>query len=296
MHYFRFNNTKIANSIKRNEGLPGFRLVISVNQRGAKYDIRTRFVLTEDLSFFDMAVADAIYSLHLEGEKKFTPRKVLAILSGDPAISVPGQRKQQIEACIEKLMHTEIHISCPEEAKQSDALLPRYGGAFLQVSQTGNGYQFLSDSPLPLYTYGEAKRQIITVPSFLLAYTPLPGREKEDRLVSSRENILLKQALLHELELVRNTKNHVPEKTFSFRGKTSPSLLPALEIDPDTFTEEACGNKTRELYRKAVLLFDYWQRSGYLKTYDADKKEYRLHVSQDMLCSNPSTLKYNASP
>lgn len=35
MKCFRFNNTKIANSIRRNRDLPGYRLSVTVSRRGA---------------------------------------------------------------------------------------------------------------------------------------------------------------------------------------------------------------------------------------------------------------------
>lgn len=282
MEYFRFNNTRIANAIKKNDGLPGYRLRVKVSKRGAKKPFDAIFVLTEDLNYFEMAVADTIYSLHRDNVKKFTPRKVLTILSGDEGISVSRERKKQIENCIDKLIRTEIHISCKEEKPKLPALEPRYGGAFLSAEKTAHGYEFTKDDPMPLYAYAEVKSQFITIPCSRLQYVPSYGREEEDRINNSDENILLKQYLLHELELVRNKNNIVPKKTFSFKAKSSNPILEALEIHPEAFTEDAYRNKIREVYRKAELLFAYWKRIGYLKAYEANKKEYSLHVTQEM--------------
>lgn len=290
MKSFRINNTKIANSIRKNDDLPGFRLSLTVNQRGAKKKIKTLFVITEDLSYFEMAVADAIYSLYLDGTKKFTPRKVLAVLSGDNNISVSRDRKQKMEDCIDKLIDTEIYISCAAEAKITSSLQSRYGGAFLSAVKEKNGYRFSSEEPMPLYSYGEAKRHIITVPCLLLEYLPLDGREQDDRIDNRDENILLKQYLIHELELVRNANNSVPEMTVSLKGKKSIPLLEALGINSDSYTDDAYANKVRDVYRKTALLLEYWKRIGYLNAYEEDKMEYCFHITQEMLCLNPSHL------
>lgn len=290
MKNFKINNTKIANSIRANDDLPGYRLVVSITPRDAKHKIKSQFVITEDLSYFEMAVADAIYSLFQEGVRKFTPRKVLTLLSGDETISVPRDRKHQVECCIDKLIRTQLHIYCPKEVNICARLQSRYDGAFLNAVKVEHGYQFQSDAPMPLYSYGDAKRQLITIPFALLEYTPLEGREKEDRIGNSNENILLKQYLLHKLELVRNPNNSDPSAAITFKGRTSNPIFAALEIDPEGFTTDAFMNKKREIYRKTELLLNFWTRIGYLKGFDADKKEYSFHIAQDMICPNPAGL------
>ena len=149
MKCFRFNNTKIANSIRRNRDLPGYRLSVTVSRRGAPKPIRAYFVLTQDLGYWDMAVADAIYSLLQEGKRHFTPRAVLAAAAADPGITVPAGRRQQICSSIDRLIHTEIFISCHEERETSPELQPRYGGAFLRAAVDGRAIAFWMMPPCP---------------------------------------------------------------------------------------------------------------------------------------------------
>lgn len=282
MKNISINNTKIANSIKKYKDLTGTRNILSMTARNSKTRKEIQFVITQNLSVFDMAVADAIYSLKMQGILKFTARKILVAMSGDESISVPKERKVQLEKIVDKLIKTEIYISCQNEA--NDKILPYYGGKFVNAVKDKNGYRLQGDMPLTLYAYGEAKKQMITIPWELFHYHPLDGMEMPDKIINSNENILLKYYLIQQLEIIRNKKNKVPDKTFQFKNKEE--ILGILEIDPKSFTEESLTNKIRDIYRRAELLFKYWKGIGYLKEYEIDKKEYSFYISQEMFCEN----------
>lgn len=150
---------------------------------------------------------------------------------------------------IEKLCLTKIDIFCPQEA--NDKINDRYDGAFLSVVKEKNGFRFSKKRPLPLYAYGEDKKQMITIPRFLLNVPALSN---------TNENILLKQYLIHELELVRNKRNNVSEKTFRILDYKHTQLL-------SWSSEEQTG------YLTAPVEF-----------HDED---FSVYVSQDMLCPDP---------
>lgn len=291
MKCFRFNNTKIANSIRRNRDLPGYRLSVTVSRRGAPKPIHAYFVLTQDLGYWDMAVADAIYSLLQEGKRHFTPRAVLAAAAADPGITVPAGRRQQISSSIDRLIHTEIFISCHEERETSPELQPRYGGAFLRAAADGKGYRFLDDAPMPLYAYAEAKRQLITVPAAVMGCTK---QQPDCRLVNNNATILLRHFLIHELELVRNPNNRLAERVFYFRGKQSESLWVALEVDIASMSAESRSNLSREMFRKSITLMEGWTEAGYLLSFTADPKECTIRVGQGMICADPFSLPLNS--
>lgn len=276
------NNTKLANIIKKYDDLIGWRNIITTSARGAKIKKEIQFVINRNLSQFDMAVADAVYSLEMQGIHRITARKILVAMSGDEFISVPKERKLQIEETVDGLIATEIHISCKEE--KSDTILPRYGGRFIDAVKEGNGYLLQGETPMPLYAYGEAKRQMITVPWELLNYRSVEGKEKSDRIINSNENILLKFYLIQQLEIIKNKRNTEKDKTFRFKNRKE--IFKILEIDDESFTEESLMNKIRDIYRRAELLFDYWKRIGYIKDYETNKKEYSIYVSQEMICEN----------
>lgn len=276
------NNTKLANSIKKYKDLYKTRNIISVNARDAKKRTEIQFVITNDLSMFDMAVADVIYSLQKQGIFKITARKILVALSGDETISMPQDRKLQIEGIVDKLADTKLYISCPEEA--NNKILPYYEGRFIDVEKVKNGYRLQSEMHFPLYEYGEAKKHMITIPEELLQYRALEGREKQDRIINSNENILLKFYLIQQLEIIRNTKNYVDDKVFQFKNKKE--IFEILDIDNSLLTDESAMNKIRDIYRRAELLLEYWKRIGYIKEYEMDKKEYSFYISKDMLCDD----------
>ncbi|HIU03185.1 MAG TPA: hypothetical protein IAB63_08045 [Candidatus Onthocola gallistercoris] len=288
--YISINNTKIANSIRKYDQLAGVRGIVQTNARSSRRKIFSQFVITQDLSYLEMTAADAVYSLYRQGVKKFTVRKVLLLMAADENISLPAFRRQRMDQIIHKLSQMKIYIDCRQEASDTNKMQKRYEGIFLPVKAEGKGYVFLEDAQMPLYAYGEAKKQMITVPVRLLAYEPDEGKEKESRLINSDENILLKVYLIHELEIVRNKKNKVTEKTFRIKDPGDSGVLSAMEIERSSFSEESYMNKIREVYRKTELLFGYWRRVGYLRDYRADKETYSFYVSQDMLCHDPSKL------
>lgn len=288
MKTLRLNNTKIANSIRRYRDLPGYRLTVTVSRRNSREIIRSQFVITNDLLPWDLAVADAIYSLHADGCRKITPRSVLVVLSGDDRISVPAQRRLQLEQCIDRLIATQIHIDCAAECALSPSLLPRYGGGFLCAEKIPGGYRLPDEAPMPLYAYAEAKRQIITVPTALLACIS----SESQHMVNSRENLLLRHHLIHELELIRNPNNSVSEKTFFFRGKQSEPLWEMLELDAGAMPPEFRAAKARELYRKTRLLMESWQTLGYLTDFTADPQDDSIRIRQGMMCADPFDLPF----
>lgn len=286
MKTLRINNTKIANAIRRYRDLPGYRLTVTVSRRNARQNIRSQFVITNDLLPWDLAVADAIYSLYADGVRKITPRSVLVVLSGDDRISVPAQRRLQLEQCIDRLIATQIHIDCAAERALSPALLPRYGGSFLRAEKVPGGYRLPEGEPMPLYAYAEVKRQIITIPTALLRCP----------MVSSRENLLLRLYLIHELELIRNPNNSVSEKTFSFRGAQSEPLWTALELDAGAMSRQAREEKGRELERKTRMLMAFWKELGYLPAFTGTGGDGSIHIRQEMMCADPFGLPFNSYP
>lgn len=278
---FSINNTKIANCIRKESNLPATRNVITISNRKAKDKVRSQFILSQDLSYFEMTVADTIYSIYLQGDKKFTPRKILMMMTGDENISLPKERKKQLETVIEKLCLTKIDIFCPQEA--NDKINDRYDGAFLSVVKEKNGFRFSKKRPLPLYAYGEDKKQMITIPRFLLNVPALSN---------TNENILLKQYLIHELELVRNKRNNVSEKTFRILDYKHTQLLSALEINLSDFSSNGARNKKiKEIYKKVQYIFEYWsseEQTGYLTApVEFHDEDFSVYVSQDMLCPDP---------
>lgn len=282
---FSINNTKIANCIRKESNLPATRNVVTISKRMAKDKIQNHFVISQDLSYFEMAVADAIYSVYLQGEKRFTPRKILIMLTGDERISLPKERKKQLETIVEKLCLTTIDIFCPQET--NNKMSERYEGAFLSAVKEKTGFRFTKDRPLPLYAYGEDRKQMITIPRFLLN---VPG------LSNTNENILLKQYLIHELELVRNKNNSVREKTLRVLDYKNARLLSALEINLDEFSSIGSRNKkVKEIYKKIRLIFEYWsceEQVGYLiQPIEFHDEDFSIYICPGMFCQDPMRLQ-----
>ena len=278
---FSINNTKIANCIRRESNLSETRNLVRVSSRTNKKTV-SQFVITQDLSYWEMIIADAIYSIQLQGDKEFTPRKILTMITGDDCIDLQKDRKELLEKTIDKFCHLEIDIYCPEESNSK--INERYEGTFLSVKakKNGNGYQFTKSHAMPLYAYGEAKTQMITVSRELLN---VPFKTKRN------DNIILTHYLIHELELVRNQKNNVSQKIFRVLNYKNPQIFSALGINPDSFsTESEKRKKAKEIYNKMKFILNYWCSEcpiQYLTTAGIQSdEEFTITITPDMFTSN----------
>ena len=312
---FIINNTRIANILRkdcrypfyanRKTHLVGSRCEIDV---GPDIRPRTQFVIDipadekgiQELTYLDMIIADAIYTIYSHGKKKFTPNSILTEITGRANVSLAPDRKKRYLQSIEKLCQTTIDIYCPgENEKDPENLCSRYHGSFLSAkkiqndtSDTGRNkvvnYQFKDDTAtfvMPLYEYGVAKKQMITVSPTLLQ---LPFKEKKD------EYIILAHYLLHELEIVRNPNNKVANRRFypyDERKDKSYQVFGALGIDPSSLSQKNCLEKAQEIYQSMISILKKW-RDTYLDDLNKEDSCYPyLTFDDDEIFFLPSEEK-----
>ena len=155
------NNTYIANDIRKGntEGC----LTVS-----KKAGLHASYTLSEQLNYFDMMVADAVYTLMIHRVPKIYAKSIAELLSGNHDTALRPERKTVIENSLRRMMRTSIHI----DTENSYVMLFFYrdrkrcfDGPFLPLRETDSGFLYDFECLPPLYEYAEAmNNQLFSVP------------------------------------------------------------------------------------------------------------------------------------
>ena len=166
------------------------------------------------LTYFDLMVADAVYTLMFHRVPVIYAKNIMGLLSGNMDLQVSPERTKKVQRSIEKMMHTHIKIqrSNPYDFPYEDQRGRPKPGPFLPLQKKGKkGYVYREDVLPPLYEYAEIFHgQFFSIPTrrlrikhedqmlFLLA----PKKEAEH---SAHDGFDGKE-IRHIIEFKNNTK------------------------------------------------------------------------------------------
>lgn len=216
------NNTLIARNIRK--GIYEGTVIINTNNEASvEYFLTsnknddlseaTDANKTVELTYIDMMIADAVYSLYETNQSYFTPAMILRVLSGDEKQTCRPETKLRIHESLERLKNIHIKIIIPEGLRNRKKLnSDGYEGNFLELEELERGkikvtvkgeeekkeieevkkYRCVG---MPLYDFAKDLNQIISVPTDLLGYKG--GKSTKDSL----DNIAIKHYLVHRLEV-----------------------------------------------------------------------------------------------
>jgi hypothetical protein len=128
------------------------------------------------LTYFDMCVADAIYTIELNGDELIYPLTIWRILSGNENLHFSrsgSQIKAAVEASIEKMRALNIRIIEGTNGSQAENIQvsPQENNCFLPLLEVENrSHVYKCDGVMPLYSYCEKKKNghIIKLPVYRL--------------------------------------------------------------------------------------------------------------------------------
>lgn len=224
---------------------------------------------------YDMAVLDAVYTLYVNNQSIFSPEMLLRIMSGNFQQDASPQKIGTITRSINKLRHIDIRIDYTDEArlrklidKSHTAVITSY---LLPVDETeiraANGktihaYRLLMEPAL--YIYARIINQIIHVPTVLL--------ETNGTLSDTDEVIVLKRYLIKRIEGMRNSKNKLISKKITYewydiKTKSRKGMFAELGYDAKDFTESAWRNKKSKLHNIVLKLLTTYRHEGYIKSF-----------------------------
>lgn len=203
------------------------------------------FFQYEPLSYFDVMIADAVYTLESYRVKTIYPRNVAAVLSGDPDIILKPARKRELEEALERMSRVFISIRynpqdgfCYTKEEQTGCI----SGPFLPIEKNPSGGFSWTEKP-PLSRYAEIMNgEFFVIPESLLCVCGSRG----DKMPASRENLILIYCLAIRLRMLRAPS-----------ARTKPSQV-SRRIRYDYLFEKVYGaegiSDTRERNRKMRVL------------------------------------------
>ncbi len=200
------NETKAARRIRQGN-CPihqDIEIAVGRKRRGPVHSFR----LDGNLTYFDLMVADAAYTLYFFGKEKFYLRNILELLSGDFSVTMKPEKVEKKDKrsafaeSLERLSATHIRIcrgdgnfgfSFPDERKETVL-----EGPFLPLTREGKTGYRMTATP-PLYRYAElCNGQFFSVSLNRLLIRDADGR----KMPISIENLKLRHFLARRIQMM----------------------------------------------------------------------------------------------
>ncbi len=334
---FYINNCKIAGSLRK-EAIPYLETVedgeepeyLSVNvgmnhgDRQLRKKIITKVRITREdahsydddlIDYFDMMVADAVYSLWKADVEVISPLDVYRVMSGDSDRILPSARREEIIASIDKLASVYIDIRCEAEMLERDNDKVEFiDGSFLPCEKWESNekdrtfVKYRLTEKMPLYEYAEYTKQMIALPLDILDINLKPQGAEAAKARKAKndteEVVMLKHILLRRIEIMRNEKNGQKERRISLIRRESTGegkytgILPLMGISRDYrkpgekekrengatgkghkkvyYTASAWIHKKEQIAGHIKNILEHYKNIGYIENYQLEEREKEL--------------------
>lgn len=255
------NMTKISTCIRNGDYCPGQEKCLNIGDRNVTFTLDNR------LDYFDMMVADAIYTLWFYNEARISCEKILQVLSGNPNASLNRHRTAAKESkenrgalialSIEKLRNTTICLDGTKEPflKAED------------LTKKSPLYQLLE--LMPLYRYAESISQIRTIRRELLFVRKENGLPWDNSI----ENLKLRHFLVRRCLLVKasgtNEKKSLSQNIrFEQNRKDRKGMWKILGIEFGYEDNPVLRRRRWEtMCKKVEIVMDYYKDKELIKDY-----------------------------
>ena len=179
------------------------------------------------LSYFDMMIADAVYTLQFHRKKRVTARAVMGILAGDASLTLRPDRKERVEQSILKMLRMHIEIDRRNSvsvgyAYENESKAAVLSGKFLPLAANAKGgFDFIDGAPFPLYEYAELTNgQFYTFPFKALKNIARPASDSNLALL---HYLLCRIDMMSSPQKKRRTTNRIRMDTvFEVLGVSLP--------------------------------------------------------------------------
>lgn len=224
---------------------------------------------SNNLTLFDLAVMDSVYTLFKNGCASFTPEMVARIMSGNMKGDVKPQKAGAVTKSLRKLALIRITLDCTQEFKErgitvrkgdkalyTDYLLPM---SEIQIKAVNgdvylNGFS-LKEVPV-LYDYAERIGRIASVPTSLLDVSGINDTE---------DGILVRRYVIQRVEELKRARNKSSLKEIIYYdteiGKGALSELWYNE------TFKNVRDKKAKLHKMIINVLQTFEKEDYIKGY-----------------------------
>lgn len=284
------NNCKVANYISTQSDLLSKTLELTTIP---KKNIFVTVDLTADqnlelsnpnITQYDLAVMDAVYTLMVNGARAFTAEMVIRIMSGYFDQNVTQQKSEAVATSLRKLSMIRITIDCTNELRArkricegETARLTSYLMPIREIDiRSANhqtvmhGYELI-EKPV-LYVYAESINQIINIPTELLEISNSSGN---GHLSDTDEVIVMKRALIRRIEAMKNQKNHMNNHTiryerYDFATDTESGFFASLGFNKFNYSQ--WKKKRNTLHKIITSILSDFTKENYIAGYDVVKE------------------------
>lgn len=217
------NRTYVANEIRKGNCKAGYDNVKGLHFGKKSYVCyklyQGDFGSDARLSYFDMMIADAIYTLWLNNRPIYA-KSIWILLTGDEGITLKKEKKEEIEKSIHRLQETTIKIEYQKgnygialENEEEEAVFEGPVFSFEARAKETSPYVLKCISPLYLYAEIQGQFHIFSWEQLRLCQTERKAGSKKIELVldekgnakkmqSTIENTVLKHYLLRRMDLL----------------------------------------------------------------------------------------------
>lgn len=222
---------------------------------------------SSNITLYDLAVMDSVYTLYKNGCTSFTPEMVARVMSGDAKAYVKPQKAGSITKSLRKLAFIRITLDCTEEYKArgikiGSALFTDYLLPMSEVQlKAVNGETYLDgfrvkEVPI-LYDYAERTGRIASVPTALLE---VPGISDTD------DGILVKRYLIQRIEELKKARNKSDLKEIIYYdSEVNKGALSDLWYNDNI---KNLRDKKAKLHKMIVKILDSFKSEKYIRGYD----------------------------
>ena len=292
------NRTKISQLIRKGQ-MKGDH--IPVGRRGTAHTVSYE-IEGGTLSYLDMMVADAVYTLLKHGRQKIYARHVAGLLSGDPAVMLSPKNTRILEESIRRMSSMRIRIDMSaslrmgffydDQMDEAHKPIPVLEGPFLPLKEERSGFSRIDKKLPPLYEYAEIMNgqfHAFSLPLLKVMQYELvrnEGGEEElhpaKRLPASFANMAMAHYLLRRIDSMsignssgRKVKIEGEERERIVRSVTTSTIkLETMLEDLGEFFElerfshsSPYGRKIREIQTKEELILAHFKIQGYIDRY-----------------------------
>lgn len=272
--YLSTNKTSFENTLKLTT-IPKKDIFITVDLAADK----NLHLTNPNITVFDKAVMDSVYTLFVYGETTFTPEMIVRIMTGNRLQDVRKRKAQDVTDSLIKLSLIRITIDCTDEfrtrnliSKNREVKLTSYVMPVREIEVLSanhktvmKGFQLL-EKPV-LYSYAEQVNQIISVPTSILATNKI--------ISDTNDNIILKRSLIQRIETMKNTKNKIKSKSIIYERTDKETRKTKGFFESLGFIEENYSNwkkKKNNLHKSIISILDCFKEENYIKSYEIIKK------------------------
>lgn len=272
-----FNITAVAKYISTNGNLIALENPIELQTMPSKNIIVTVdlekdedvTLSSNNVTLFDLAVMDSVYTLFKSGCNSFTPEMVARIMSGNVRGDVKPQKSGAVTKSLRKLALIRVTLDCTDEYRErgiplkkgdqalyTDYLLPMREVQLKSVNGDVyvNGF-LLKEMPI-LYDYAERIGRIATVPITLM---------KVAGVTDTEDAILVKRYVIQRVEELKRARNKASLKEIIYYDQDmKKGAMSELWYDS---TFKNVRDKKSKLHSTIIKVLESFKNEKYIKDY-----------------------------